>query len=145
MIDELEDIYQQFLHQKNKIPVDMSFKLQFMYDYMQKPHKVPSLPEDDMDAVRDILEIDPKALRLLFISIVKSILSPKMYCSFEKNCKIKMEGYLSRWTNAYITFEDRFSVTFNTFKNKLKFTINHLELQLLNQNEEVLSSSKQKI
>ena len=42
-----------------------------------------------------------------------------------------MEGYLNKWTNAYITFEDEQSVTFNTFKKKLKFTLENLECRLI--------------
>ena len=82
----------------------MSTKLQTMYDYIEDPLCIAKLSEEEQEGVKDIMDLEPKVVQVLFISIVKSILSPKMYCSFEKNCKIKMEGYMSRWTNAYITF-----------------------------------------
>lgn len=82
----------------------MAKKLQLMHDYIQDPTLFDKMADEELEPVRDFFEMELPAVKLLFISIVKSILSPKMYRSFEKNCKIKMEGYFNRWTNAYITF-----------------------------------------
>ena len=82
MKDEFTEVYDRFASEKHKIPVDMAFKLQFMHDYIRDKSIVGSLSEEEQETIKDILELDEKAIRLLFMSIVKSILSPKMYCSF---------------------------------------------------------------
>jgi hypothetical protein len=70
--------------------------------------------------------MNPTALVYVFTSIVNSILSPNLYSSFYKNCKIKLDGLISKWITVYISFEDK-EICFSNRKKIFRFVIEDLE------------------
>jgi hypothetical protein len=68
----------------------------------------------------------PTALIYVFTSIFNSILSPNLYSSFYKNCKIKLEGLMPKWITVYISFDER-EICFSNRKKIFRFVVEDLE------------------
>ena len=80
-----------------------------------------------------MLEVPIGSLKIIFRSLVNSILDPKLYSSFEKQCKIKV--YDSHWLKqkyqwkwVYIEFHED-SLIFKKRKGAFKFILNNLEVK----------------
>ena len=76
------------------------------------------------------------ALKIVFVSITKSIVLPEFSQALDRNCHIRTQGYFEKWEKAFIITE-RQNIYFKKKNEKLRFPVFGLQIKLRSEGRKI--------